>query len=78
MNKDLKVFIKELDEKATKKLIKMIWEDSVSYKEISKLYSLAPNQVEIVARHLMEEKDFKRWRLRQQKRSTKKGKPLYT
>ncbi len=73
MNKDLKVFIKTLTPKQTEQLIKMIWEDSVGYKEINKVFSLAPNQVEVVARGLMKEKDFKRWRLRQQKRSTLKG-----
>jgi uncharacterized protein (TIGR03643 family) len=76
MNKDLKVFIKELSEQEKTKLIKMIWEDRVSYKEIEKVYKLAPNQVENVARGIMQEKDFKRWRLRQQKRSTLKGKRI--
>jgi uncharacterized protein (TIGR03643 family) len=73
MNKDLKYFIKSLTPKQTDQLIKMIWEDRVGYKEINKTFSLAPNQVEVVARSLMKEKDFKRWRLRQQKRTTLKG-----
>lgn len=73
MKKELKEFIKELSPKQTTRLIKMIWEDSVSHQEIKKEYKLSPNQVEIVARSLMSEKDFKRWRLRQQKRTTKKG-----
>ena len=73
MNKELKQFLKDLDPKQITKLTKMIWEDSVSYKEIKKVFSLSPNQVETVARSIMKEKDFKRWRLRQQKRSTKKG-----
>jgi uncharacterized protein (TIGR03643 family) len=74
MNKDLKNLVKSLNPKQIERFIKMIWEDSVSYKDIKKDYDLAPNQVEVVARHLMQEKDFKRWRLRQQKRSTQKGK----
>jgi uncharacterized protein (TIGR03643 family) len=73
VNKELKQFIKDLSPKQITKLTKMIWEDSVSYKEIKKVFSLSPNQVETVARSIMAEKDFKRWRLRQQKRSTKKG-----
>ena len=73
MNKELKEFIKSLSPKQITKLTKMIWEDSVSYKEIKKVFSLSPNQVETVARSIMRDKDFKRWRLRQQKRSTKKG-----
>lgn len=66
--------INALDEKSTKRLIKMAWEDRVSYKEIKKAFDLSPNEVEKFMRKSLSEKDFKRWKLRQSKRFTLKSK----
>ncbi len=73
MNKELRSFVKGLEEKDKEKFIKMMWEDCVSYKDINKIFNLAPAQAQSVARSLMDEKSYKRWLLRQEKRSTKKG-----
>jgi uncharacterized protein (TIGR03643 family) len=59
-----------------KKLIKLAIEDKVSYKEILKLYALTPNEVEKFMRIHLDERRYKRWRIRQTKRSTAKGRPI--
>ncbi len=74
ISKDLSQRISALDEKSTKKLIKMAWEDRVSYQEIQKLFGFSPNEVEKFMRKTLSEKDFKRWKLRQAKRFTLKSK----
>lgn len=64
----------QLDEKSKKKLVKMAWEDRVSYKEIKKIFEFSPNDVEKFMRYQLDLKDFKRWKLRQAKRFSLKSK----
>lgn len=71
----LKRIFESYSPEQSKKLIKMAWEDKVSFKEINKAFDLSPNDVEKFMRFALPEKDFKRWKIRQEKRSHKKGRP---
>jgi len=75
MNSDLKKRIEKLTEESKTKLIKMAIEDKVSYQEIFKIYSFTPNEVEKIMRCELEARQYKRWKIRQTKRSTVKGRP---
>lgn len=74
ISKKLKEHFQALDQKESKKLIKMAWEDRVSYQDIEKAYHLTPGEVEKFMRYKLDEKDFIRWRKRQNKRFTLKSK----
>lgn len=76
LSKALKTKIEKLSEQEKKKLIKMSIEDKVSFLEIKKEFNLTPGEVEKFLLKELGEQRFKRWKLRQQKRSTKKGKPI--
>ena len=54
----------------------MTIEDKTSFSDIKKLFNLTPGQVEKFLLKELGEQRFKRWKLRQQKRSTNKGRPL--
>lgn len=75
LSKTLKTKIEKLDPKQKEKLIKMSIEDKVSFSEINKLYNLTPGEVEKFLLRELGESRFRRWKLRQEKRSTKKGRP---
>lgn len=75
LSKTLKLKLIKLDMKQTEKLIKMSVEDKVSFSEIKKLFNLTPGEVEKFLLKELGEQRFKRWKLRQQKRSTHKGRP---
>ena len=73
ISKSLKLKLKELSDAQLKKLLKMTIEDKVSFKEIKKIFSFTPGEVEKILLKELGEKRFKRWKARQEKRSTKKG-----
>lgn len=77
LSSKLKKYFDSLEEVHKKKLTKMAWEDNVTYKDIEKVYSLSPNQVEKFMRYQLSDKDFKRWKNRLEKRTHKKGKPIH-
>jgi uncharacterized protein (TIGR03643 family) len=76
MSSSFKEKIKALSEESRKKLVKLAIEDKVSYKEIFQFYALTPNEVEKFMRGELDERRYKRWRMRQTKRSTAKGRPI--
>lgn len=57
-----------------KKLIKMAWNDRTTMQEIKKEFELSPGDLEKFLRTEFTEKDFKRWKIRQNQRFTLKGK----
>lgn len=59
-----------------KKIIKLAWQDKISYKDIEKKYQLGPNETEKFMQHHLGPKEFIRWKKRQQKRFTYKGKKV--
>ncbi len=65
---------KELDLKNREKLVKLAWEDRVSYQKISSDFGFSANEVEKFMRYELSERTFKRWRIRQSKRFTLKSK----
>ncbi len=75
LSKELKLKIDSLGLKEKEKLVKMSIEDKVSFLEIKKLFDLTPGEVEKFLLKELGESRFRRWKLRQQKRSTKKGRP---
>ncbi len=75
LSKVLKVKIDKLTDKEKKKLIKMTVEDKTSFSDINKMFGLTPGEVEKFLLKELGEQRFTRWKLRQQKRSTSKGKP---
>lgn len=75
ISKTLKIKLDKLSVKEREKLVKMSIEDKVSFTEIKKLSNLTPGEVEKFLLKEIGEQRFKRWKLRQQKRSTLKGKP---
>lgn len=70
----LKKRFKELSDEQTKKLIKKAWEYKTTYKEIEKEYGFTPNEMEKFMLYALNEKDFKRWKIKLQKRFNLKGK----
>ena len=75
LSKKLKSKIEQLSVEQRKKLVKMSIEDKVSFKEINNKFQLSPGEVEKFLLRELGEQRFKRWKLRQQKRSTLKGRP---
>lgn len=75
ISKALKIKIEKLSDKEKLKLVKMTIEDKTSFSEIKNQFGLTPGEVEKFLLKEVGEQRFKRWKLRQQKRSTKKGKP---
>lgn len=75
LSKVLKTKIEKLTDKEKKKLLKMTVEDKTSFSEIKKIFKLTPGEVEKFLLKELGEQRFSRWKLRQQKRSTNKGKP---
>jgi len=76
LSKTLKLKIDNLDIKEKEKLIKMTIEDKTSFSDINRLFGLTPGEVEKFLLKELGEQRFKRWKLRQQKRSTNKGRPI--
>jgi uncharacterized protein (TIGR03643 family) len=76
LSKTLKLKIDNLDIKEKEKLIKMTIEDKTSFSDINRLFDLTPGEVEKFLLKELGEQRFKRWKLRQQKRSTNKGRPI--
>jgi len=76
LSKTLKLKIDSLDKKEKEKLIKMTIEDKTSFSDINRLFDLTPGEVEKFLLKELGEQRFKRWKLRQQKRSTNKGRPI--
>jgi uncharacterized protein (TIGR03643 family) len=76
ISKTLKIKIDNLNLKEKEKLVKMSVEDKVSFQEIKKIFHLTPGEVEKFLLKELGEQRFKRWKLRQEKRSTKKGRPI--
>lgn len=76
ISKELKNKIESLSEVNKKKLTKMCIEDKVSFKEIKKVFDFTPGEVEKFLLRELGEKRYKRWKLRQEKRSTSKGRPI--
>jgi len=77
LSSKLKKIFESYSPEQNKKLTKMAWEDKVSFKEIKKAFDLSPNDVEKFMRFALPEKDFKRWKIRLEKRSHKKGRPIH-
>lgn len=75
ISKTLKIKLDKLSVKEREKLVKMSIEDKVSFTEIKKFFNFTPGEVEKFLLKEIGEQRFKRWKLRQQKRSTLKGKP---
>lgn len=76
ISKALKLKFSSFTEKERKNIIKMSIEDKTSFQEIQTKFSLTPGEVEKFLLKELGEKRFKRWKLRQQKRSTKKNRPI--
>jgi uncharacterized protein (TIGR03643 family) len=76
MSKALKLKVEKLNSKDREKLVKMSIEDKVSFQEIKKLFDLTPGEVEKFLLKELGEQRFRRWKLRQEKRSTMKGRPI--
>ena len=76
LSKKLKLKIEKLNLKEKEKLLKMTIEDKTSFLEIKKIFDLTPGEVEKILLKELGEQRFKRWKLRQQKRSTNKGRPI--
>lgn len=76
ISKALKLKLDQLTDEQKQKLTKMTIEDKVSFQEIKKLYDLSPGEVEKFLLKEVGEQRFKRWKLRQQKRTTNKGRPV--
>lgn len=57
-------------------LIKMTIEDKVSFREIKNTFNFTPGETEKILLKELGEKRFRRWKIRQQKRSTKKTRPI--
>lgn len=51
-------------DKQIKDIVKMCWQDNVSFEEIERKFDLNSNQVEKFLRKYMDEKEFKRWKTR--------------
>ena len=75
LSKTLKLKIDQLTTKEKEKLIKMTIQDKTSFSEIKKMFDLSPGEVEKFLLKEVGQQRFERWKLRQQKRSTIKGKP---
>ena len=71
-----KVFSSFSEEEKTK-LIKMAWEDRVTFKEIQERFGLTPNETEKFMLSNLAQKDFIRWKKRLQKRFTLKSKKAH-
>ncbi len=76
LSKSLKLRISELSDKEMKKLVKMTIADKVSYFDIKKIFGFTPGEVEKILLKELGQKRFKRWKVRQGKRSTNKGRPI--
>ena len=76
LSKTLKLKIDNLDIKEKEKLVKMAIDDKTSFSDINRLFDLTPGEVEKFLLKELGEQRFKRWKLRQQKRSTNKGRPI--
>jgi uncharacterized protein (TIGR03643 family) len=76
LSKKLKLKIEKLNLKEKEKLLKMTIEDKTSFLEIKRIFDLTPGEVEKILLKELGEQRFKRWKLRQQKRSTNKGRPI--
>jgi uncharacterized protein (TIGR03643 family) len=76
LSKTLKLKIDNLDIKDKEKLVKMTIEDKTSFSDIKRLFDLTPGEVEKFLLKELGEQRFKRWKLRQQRRSTNKGRPV--
>lgn len=68
ISKELKIRFKDLTEKESEKLKKMAWEYKTSYKDIQKLFNFSPSEVEKFMLFYLGPKDFKRWKIKLQKR----------
>jgi uncharacterized protein (TIGR03643 family) len=75
ISKTLKLKIMKFNEKDKQKLLKMAIEDKTSHQEIKETFDFTPGEIEKFLLKEIGDKRFKRWKLRQQKRSTSKGKP---
>ena len=76
LSKTLKLKLDKLDIKEKEKLVKMTIEDKTSFSDIKRIFDLTPGEVEKFLLKEVGEQRFKRWKLRQQRRSTKKGRPI--
>lgn len=75
LSKKLKTKYNDLSEKQKSKLIKMAIEDKISYQQIQKEFGFSPNEVEKIMCSELDEKRFRRWKIRASKRVTLKGRP---
>ena len=75
ISNELKQRFKSLTEKESEKLKKMAWEYKTSYQDIKKQFKFSPSEVEKFMRFYLMEKDFKRWKIKLQKRFNLKAKP---
>ncbi len=73
LSKSLKLRIAELSSKDMKNLLKMVFEDKVSYLDIKKKFDFTLGEIEKILLKELGEKRFKRWKIRQERRSTHKG-----
>jgi uncharacterized protein (TIGR03643 family) len=73
ISKALKIKLEQIDFTDKEKLLKMSIEDKVSFQEIKKTFNLTPGEVEKFLLSHIGDQRFKRWKIRQQKRSTFKG-----
>jgi len=76
LSKSLKNKIELLSQKEKEKLKKMAIEDKTSFSEIDSVFDFTPGEVEKFLLQELGVNRFKSWKLRQQKRSTKKGRPI--
>ena len=75
ISKELKNRFKNLTEKESENLKKMAWEYKTSYEEIKKKFNFTPSEVEKFMLFYLDNKDFKRWKIKLQKRFNLKAKP---
>jgi uncharacterized protein (TIGR03643 family) len=75
ISKVLKNKFKELSIKDSEDLKKMAWEYKTSYQDITKRFGLTPSEVEKFMLFYLDPKDFKRWKIKLQKRFNLKAKP---
>ena len=75
ISKELKNKFKSLSEKESESLKKMAWEYKTSYNDIKKKYNFSPSEVEKFMLFYLEPKDFKRWKIKLQKRFNLKARP---
>lgn len=64
MKNKIKTTLELLSQEDKDRLIRMCWEDRTPFEAIEEQFKLNPNEAVKCMRILLDEKDFKRWRVR--------------